>query len=216
MKHQEFVLPKRSDRGPSSKKKLPVPSAVRAAAISVRQLPDGAWTLVHPRCAAERQDDLEEVEAMIEVAEHEIARDELRWLLDGCTDNLAAHELLGEIALAEQDFRLARGHFGYAFDIAAKAIRAAAIDGKVPSPFSFALAANQSFYAAGKGLVFCLLQLEKRDMAVAVVDFLMLCEPSDPLNVRALIDPPTTERITNEPIVFTIKLPERLSPSPPE
>lgn len=206
MKPKEFVLPKRSDPRLTTTSNVSRPPAKNAASLSVRQLADGAWTLVHPRCALERQEDIEEVEVMIEAAEHEIARDELRWLLDGCSDNLAAHELLGEIALAEQDYRLARGHFGYAYEIGAKAIQAAAVDGKLPSPFPFAIADNQSFYAAGKGLVYCLLQLDKREMAVAVSDLLMQCEPADPLNVQGLISPPP-QSSTVEPAVFEIKLP---------
>ena len=54
---------------------------------------------------------------MIEAGETEVARDELQWLLGGCTDLIDAHKTLGEIALVEHDLPLARGHFGYAYQI---------------------------------------------------------------------------------------------------
>src|SRR5262245_42144351 len=74
-----------------------------------------AWELVHPRCALARADDMDDVRQMVEHGETEIAVDELRWLLNGCSDFIDAHRLLGELALGAEDFPLARGHFGYAF-----------------------------------------------------------------------------------------------------
>jgi hypothetical protein len=138
---------------------------------------------VHPRCAIEREADLREAEAMVAAGEHEIARDELRWLLEGCSDNIRAHELLGELALDEENIPLARGHFGYAYQLGTKAIRAAGS----PRPFPFEHAANQAFFSAGKGLVHCLLKLDKRDVAGEVVEFLVQCEPRDPLKLRSLL-----------------------------
>ncbi len=101
--------------------------------------------LVHPRCAKARQDDLEEVEEMIAASETEIARDELRWLISECHNFLAAHTLLGDLAMAENDVRLARGHFGYAYQIGLKAIDAAGHVKPLPSRH----AANRAFFAAG-------------------------------------------------------------------
>ncbi len=104
-----------------------------------------------------RQDDIEEVEKMIAAGETEIALDELRWLLSECRDFLAAHKLLGDLALAAGDFRLARGHYGYAYQLGIAAIdRAGTIDA-LPSD----RAANQAFFAAGQGLVNCLTKLGK-------------------------------------------------------
>ena len=120
---------------------------------------------------------------MIAAGEHEIARDELRWLLEGCSDMIAAHELLGELAMQTEDFALARGHFGYAYQLGIKAIRRAGF----PSPIPFEHAANQAFFAAGKGLVYCLLKLEKRELAGEVVEFLEQCDPRDPLNLRGML-----------------------------
>ncbi|MEX2141704.1 MAG: hypothetical protein WD894_20735 [Pirellulales bacterium] len=151
--------------------------------VTVRQRSDGTWELQHPRCALERHDDLHEVEAMVTAGEHEIARDELRWLLESCSDNIAAHELLGEMAMQTEDWALARGHFGYAYQIGMKAIRRAGS----PAPLPFEHAANQPFFSAGKGLVFCLLKLDKRDMAAEAVEFLVHCDARDPLHLRRLL-----------------------------
>jgi hypothetical protein len=151
--------------------------------VTVRRRPDGTWELQHPRCAVEREDDVREVEAMVAAGEGEIARDELRWLLEGCSDNIAAHELLGELAMQAEDAVLARGHFGYAFQIGMKAIRRAGS----PTPIPFEHQANQAFFSAGKGLVYCLTKLDKRDMAAEVVEFLVLCDPRDPLNLKGML-----------------------------
>src|SRR5262245_53817937 len=90
--------------------------------IRVRRVEEGAWELVHPRCAQARAEDIEEVHKMIAAGETEIARDELRWLLDECHDFIEAHTLLGDLALAENDLKLARGHYGYAYQLGLKAI----------------------------------------------------------------------------------------------
>ncbi len=168
------------------RKGKPNPSSApprHATEVTVRRRPDGTWELQHPRCAVEREDDLRDVEAMIAAGEHDIARDELRWLLEGCSDNIAAHELLGELAMQAEDLSLARGHFGYAYQIGMKAIRRAGS----PVPIPFEHAANQTFFSAGKGLVYCLVTLDKREMAAEVVDFLVHCDPRDPLNLRRLL-----------------------------
>jgi hypothetical protein len=178
-----IVLAKRSKHRPGKPQPTPAPSR-GAATVTVRRRPDGTWELMHPRCKIEREADLREAEAMVAAGEHEIARDELRWLLEGCSDNIAAHELLGELALYEENIPLARGHFGYAYQLGMKAIRAAGS----PAPLAFELAANQAFFSAGKGLVHCLLNLDKRDVAAEVVDFLVQCDPRDPLHLRRLLE----------------------------
>ena len=86
-----------------------------ATSLRVRRRPTGEYELVHPRCAVERADDLEEVRKMIDAGEVDVAVDELRWLLSGCSDFVDAHRLLGELALSENDLPLARAHFGYAY-----------------------------------------------------------------------------------------------------
>ena len=85
---------------------------------------------------------------MIAGGEIEIARDELQWLLQGCHDFLEAHKLLGELAYAEHDLQLARGHFGYAFRIAQQAI----VRAGNPRPIPYRLPGNRAFHEAGKAL----------------------------------------------------------------
>jgi hypothetical protein len=151
--------------------------------VEVAQAADGAWELVHPRCARTRQEDIEEVEKMIAGGELEIAQDELRWLLSECHEFLAAHKLLGDLALAAGDVRLARGHFGYAYQLGMQAIDRC---GKVDS-LSSDRPGNQPFFAAGNGLVACLLKMEKRGMAKEVAERLLNLDPRDPLHLQKLL-----------------------------
>jgi hypothetical protein len=123
---------------------------------------------------------------MMEAGEVDIAIDELRWLLSGCSDFIEAHRLLGELALSENDLPLARAHFGYAYSLGEKALKQAAAKGVLP----YRLAANQGFHEAGKGLVYCLKKLGKRDLARATTEFLLGCDPSDVLEVRILLEAP--------------------------
>ncbi|MFP6666516.1 MAG: hypothetical protein VB876_04340 [Pirellulales bacterium] len=155
-----------------------------AAKIGVRQVPDGdAWELVCPRCARDRAEDINEVEAMLEAGEDEIAKDELRWLLSGCPDFIDAHRLLGEIALGEGDIPLARGHFGHAFRAGAQAVKKA----RNPQPLPYAREANRAFHQCGKGLLHCLKQLGKKKLAKQVAAQLLACDPSDPLGIAELL-----------------------------
>jgi hypothetical protein len=154
--------------------------------VLARKAPGGeGWELVHPRCALDRSEDVEEVHKMVEAGEIDIARDELQWLLSGCTDMIDAHKTLGELALLDHDLPLARGHFGYAYQIGAKALDRAGATTGVP----YRLAANQAFFEAGKGLAYCLRELSKTEMAAEVVERLLACDPSDPLGVRTLLEP---------------------------
>ena len=79
------------------------------------------------------------------------ARDALRYALQGCGDNMWVHVALGLIALEDfNDPGLARGHFGYAFELAERAI---------PPDFSGVLprehTANRPLYDAIDGLIRC-------------------------------------------------------------
>jgi hypothetical protein len=126
---------------------------------------------------------------MLAAGEVEIARDELLWLLEGCHEFIEAHRLLGELALADDDLPLARGHFGYAYRLGQRAIEQAGDPATgVPRPVPYRLPANQTFHEAGKGLVWCLLQLKMPAVAAEVVDFLKACDPTDPLGVQKLLD----------------------------
>lgn len=155
-----------------------------SSTVQARQLPgEDAWQLVHPRCARDRQEDLEEVRKMIDAGEIDVAIDECRWLLQGCSDCLDAHRLLGEIALSENDLPLARAHFGFAFRLGQKALERARSAGPLP----YRLPANQGFLESAKGLAWCLKQLDKAEMSTEVVELALRCDPSDPLGIQKLV-----------------------------
>jgi hypothetical protein len=122
---------------------------------------------------------------MIDAGELDVARDELVWLLEDCRDFLAAHRLLAEIALEAGDVRLARAHFGYAWQIGEGALP----PGRVAGPLPYALSANQAFLESGKGLAWCLIQLGKPDEARPILDQLIAFDPADPLGTKALATP---------------------------
>ena len=172
-------------RKKSGKRPKPAGSLPRTGIeVSVRKAKgEDAWELVHPRCAVERQDDLEEVAQMLEEGEIDVATDELRWLLSDCSDFIDAHKLLGMLALSDQsDLTLARGHFGFAYQCGIKALRKAGN----PAPLPHRLPANQSFFEAGKGLAHCLGALGKPTMAREVIDQLLRLDSTDPLGLAAM------------------------------
>src|SRR5207249_4096182 len=79
--------------------------------------------------------------------------------LAACHDNLWIHVALGRIALEEfHDPSLAQGHFGYAVELARRAL---------PQPFSGRLPPdrpnNRPFYEAVEGLLRCLEALGRQD-----------------------------------------------------
>ena len=164
------------------------PNAVRnnlSDGLSVRRSTDGqSWVFVHPREARDRAEDLEEVQMMIEAGEMDVALDELRWLLSGCSEFIAAHVLLGEIARAGGDLPLARAHYGAGYQLGLQTLRRA----KMPKPLLYSQLANQSFFEAGQGLVWTLEKLGKPQMAEEIVATLIELDPSDPLQLRAMLD----------------------------
>jgi tetratricopeptide (TPR) repeat protein len=173
----------RSSR-PAKPRRQRSPASAPASSVRVRQVPGTkSWELVHPPCARERAEDIEEVETMIAAGELEIANDELRWLLGGCGDFVVAHRLLGEIALAEGDLPLARGHFGYAYEISVAALQRHQCQGPLP----YARPANQAFFEAAKGLAFCLNELGHTRRAREVLERIVRLDPADPLGLREML-----------------------------
>jgi len=154
--------------------------------IRVRRVNEGAWELVHPRCAAARREDIEEVRKMIAAGETDVARDELRWLLDECHDFIEAHALLGDLAVAENDLKLARGHYGYAYQLGVRAIDEAQDVTRLSAKNS----GNQPFFYAANGLVRCLLKMGKRGLAQDVVKRLVQFDPTDPLSLQSMLKVP--------------------------
>jgi hypothetical protein len=180
---------RRSKHGPSGSKGPPR-TGRSATLLRVRKVAgEDAWEFVPPRCAVDRAEDLEEVRKMIEADELDIAIDELRWLLNGCSDFVDAHKTLGELALLEPDIPLARGHFGYGYQLGTKAMQVAGCRGLLP----YRIPANQAFHEAGKGLAFCLKQQGKQAMLADVVQTLLRCDPSDPLGVRGFLGDSTAD-----------------------
>jgi hypothetical protein len=170
--------PRRRARGPRGRETITV---VR------RESPQGpAWEIVQPRCARRRREDIEEVEAMVEAGETDIARDELVWLLSECPDFLEGHVQLGLIALEEDDPKLGRGHFGRAYELGLRAIDAAG----GPQPLPYALPGNAPFHEAAKGLVHCLLETGKRSLAQDVCRRVAPLDPTDPLGLARLLARP--------------------------
>jgi hypothetical protein len=118
--------------------------------IAVDGRPD-TFELVHPHCVEEMEPDYQEGLELWEAGDPEEARDALRYALQACPANLWVHVALGRIALDEfKDPSLARGHFGYAVELARKVL---------PANFSSRLPrdrpANAPFYDALEGLVRC-------------------------------------------------------------
>lgn len=154
--------------------------------VSVRRGKSGNdWVLAHPKAVREMAEDLEEVRQMIAAGESDIAIDELRWLLGTCSESIEAHFLLGKLAVEEDgDIGLGRGHFGFGYQLGIKALKRA---GK-PKPLPVLHPANRYFYDAGRGLAWCLNELEKPHMALEIVEQLLELDPTDPLGLTAWAD----------------------------
>ncbi len=150
------------------------------------QIGGGVWELVAPRCSRQRKEDLEEVEAMLAAGEADIAREELIWLLSECPDFLEAHVHLGLIALEEDDPKLARGHFGRAYELVLRTLEAAGVSAALP----YTLEGNRVFFEAAKGLAHTLLATGKRKLALDVLRRTTQLDPADTLGIRGMIDSP--------------------------
>jgi hypothetical protein len=172
-----------SDKGP--RRRGPAPRGREMITVARREAPGGAaWEIVQPRCARRRREDIEEVEAMVEAGETEIARDELVWLLSECPDFLEGHVHLGLIAMEENDLKLARGHFGRAYELCLRAFEVAGS----PQPVPYELAGNHPFHEAAKGLVHCLLETGRRKVAQDVCHRIAALDPTDPLGIARLLE----------------------------
>ncbi len=121
---------------------------------------------------------------MVEAGETEIARDELVWLLSECPDFLEAHVQLGLIALEDNDPKLARGHFGRAYELCLRVLEAAGS----PRPLPYALEGNRPFFEAAKGLVHCLLETGRRPLAKDVGRRVVGFDQTDSLGIARLVE----------------------------
>ncbi len=146
----------RPPSGPAGRGRAPEhPDAGQPAhsRISLKELDPGRFELVHPACVARLWDDYQEALDAWRQGEPEEARDMLRFALEGCGDHLWVHCALGQIALElEKDPSLAKGHFGYAYELIERAI---------PRGFKGLLSpdchGNQPLYQAIDGLIRCAL-----------------------------------------------------------
>ena len=162
------------------------PGSGPANVVSVRRAKSGnAWVLSHPRDVREMAEDLQEVREMIAGGETDIAIDELRWLLGTCSELIEGHFLLGKLAVeSDGDVPLARGHFGFGYQVGLKAWRRA----QRPTPMPALHPANRHFFDCGRGLAWCLRELQKPEMAMEIVGQLLELDPDDPLALAGWID----------------------------
>ena len=146
------------------------PQLAEATRLALKRLDGKRFAFQPPICAVDRQEDLDEVHKMVAGGELEIARDELLYLVSDCRAFLAAHNLLGELALEEEDLSLARGHFGFAYEIGLDSLPPG-FRGILPAKIDY----NEPFFLAGRGLARCLIargnKAEGRDILKQLARF---------------------------------------------
>jgi tetratricopeptide (TPR) repeat protein len=154
--------PNHGDRGNRRAPGGPEGGARRPGGLGLSRIQDSNdFELVHPRCVLQMRPDYEEGLEIWKAGDPEAARDALRYALEGCGDNLWIHVALGRMALQEfRDPTLARGHFGYAFELVERALPRR-FTGRLPRH----LPANRPFYEAAEGLVACYEALGQTDEA---------------------------------------------------
>lgn len=142
----------------------PGPKPKRRGGLGLTRLGGADFELAHPRCVREMELDYEEGIELRKAGDPEAARDALRYALQGCGDNLWVHVALGRIALDDfKDPKLARGHFGYAFELAQRALPPG-FRGRLPRHRM----ANRPFFDAIEGLAQCYDALGKRGEAASL------------------------------------------------
>ncbi len=109
---------------------------------------------------------------MLEHGDDELAEETLRWLLDGCSEFIEAHMLLGHVAENEHRLDLARAHYGYAFEIGKRAIPRG-FKGNIPSDRP----ANRPWYRAAAGLLRCLTEQGELKKAEEVLQLIAQTDP---------------------------------------
>ncbi len=157
-------------------------NGAEATRLQLKRLDGNRFAFQPPICAVDRKEDLDEVHNMIAGGELEIARDELLYLVSDCRGFLEAHNLLGELALEEEDIALARGHFGFAYEIGMESLPPG-FRGILPANKDY----NQPFFLAGRGLARCLIARGKRKEGRDVLQQLARFDPRDTA-IRSLLD----------------------------
>jgi len=159
----------------------PLPPGGSPTRLQLKRLDANRYAFQPPVCAVDRQEDLDEVRQMIVGGEPEIARDELLYLVSDCRAFLEAHNLLGELALEENDLAVARGHFGFAYEIGLDSLPRG-FRGILPASADY----NQPFFLAGRGLARCLIARGKRAEGREVLRQLSRFDPREE-TVRSLL-----------------------------
>jgi hypothetical protein len=144
------------------------------ARLPLKRIDGNRFAFQPPFCALDRKDDIDEVHQMIAGGELDIARDELLYLVSDCRAFLEAHNLLGELALEENDIRLSQGHFGFAYEIGLGSLPAG-FRGILPSNRDY----NRAFFLAGRGLARCLIARGQRDKGREVLVQLSRFDPRE-------------------------------------
>lgn len=151
----------------------------------MRPIDNGAFELIHPPCVEETFPDYEEGLELRREGDVESARDALRFALQGCRDSLWIHVALGRIALEDQgDAELARGHFGYAFELVLNALPAN-FQGRLPRDRP----ANQPAFEAIEGLIKCFEKLKIPREVEYLSGMARKLEGSSPKSSRTTRDP---------------------------
>lgn len=145
-----------------------------SARLVLKRLDGNRFAFQTPICARDRKEDLDEVQQMIAGSELEIARDELLYLVSDCRAFLEAHNRLGELALEENDVRLAQGHFGFAYEIGLDSLPPG-FRGILPANRDY----NRAFFLAGRGLARCLIARGLKDKGREVLMQLSRFDPRE-------------------------------------
>ncbi len=183
--------PPRKNRPPGSKprpQRVPddddsdSPDKCAATRLKLRRLDGNRYSFTPPVCAFDRKEDLEEVHQMIAAGEFEIARDELLYLVSDCRAFLEAHNMLGELALEEEDIPLAKGHFGFAYEIGLDSLPPG-FRGILPAKRDY----NRAFFLAGRGLARCLIARGQSKEGRDVLKQLARFDPQEE-HVRGLLE----------------------------
>jgi hypothetical protein len=143
--------------------------------LTLKRIEGKRYELIAPECAVDRDLDLEEAQAMRDGGEAECARDELLYLVADCRGFLEAHNLLGELALEEEDIPLARGHYGFAYECGLAALPQN-FKGELPAGAGY----NRHFHSAGRGLARCLIAKGNLIKGQEVLELLARFDPQEP------------------------------------
>ena len=118
-----------------------------------------------------------------------------RWMSSGGCWRFVArcwlpHFLLGKVAVeVNNDIPLGRGHFGAGYQLGLQAWRRAG----QPIPVAALHPANRVFFDCGRGLAWCLHNLQMTPLAIEVVEQMLALDPSDPLALNGWLDEMRTE-----------------------